>query len=32
MDIASLLGADADSLLNHVSKGIPKEDLHLPGP
>jgi len=32
MDIASLLGEDADSLLNHVSKGIPKEDLHLPGP
>jgi class I fructose-bisphosphate aldolase len=32
MDIASLLGDDADSLLNHVSKGIPKEDLHLPGP
>jgi len=32
MDIASLLGDDADSLLNHVSKGIPKDDLHLPGP
>jgi fructose-bisphosphate aldolase, class I len=32
MDIASLLGDDADSLLSHVSKGIPKEDLHLPGP
>ena len=32
MDIAALLGDDADSLLNHVSKGIPKEDLHLPGP
>jgi class I fructose-bisphosphate aldolase len=32
MDIASLLGDDADSLLTHVSKGIPKEDLHLPGP
>ena len=32
MDIASLLGDDAESLLKHVSKGIPKEDLHLPGP
>jgi fructose-bisphosphate aldolase, class I len=32
MDIAALLGNDADSLLTHVSKGIPKEDLHLPGP
>ncbi len=32
MDIAALLGNDADSLLSHVSKGIPKEDLHLPGP
>jgi class I fructose-bisphosphate aldolase len=32
MDIAALLGDDADSLLTHVSKGIPKEDLHLPGP
>jgi class I fructose-bisphosphate aldolase len=32
MDIASLLGNDADSLLTHVSKGIPKDDLHLPGP
>jgi fructose-bisphosphate aldolase, class I len=32
MDIAALLGDDAEPLLNHVSKGIPKEDLHLPGP
>src|SRR3954447_3331930 len=32
MNIASLLGEDAESLLKHVSKGIPKEDLHLPGP
>lgn len=31
-DIAGLLGAHADSLLNHVSKAIPKESLHLPGP
>jgi class I fructose-bisphosphate aldolase len=32
MDIAALLGDDADALLTHVAKGIPKEDLHLPGP
>lgn len=32
MDIQSLLGAEADSLLTHESKGIPKEDLTLPGP
>lgn len=31
-DIQSLLGADAESLLSHESKGIPKEDLILPGP
>ena len=31
-DIASLLGAEADQLLGHTSKGIPKEDLVLPGP
>ena len=31
-DIAALLGADADKLLSHVCKGIPKESLHLPGP
>ncbi len=31
-DIAGLLGANADSLLNHVCKGISKESLHLPGP
>jgi class I fructose-bisphosphate aldolase len=30
--IIDLLGDRADSLLNHVSKGIPKESLHLPGP
>lgn len=29
--IQELLGADAESLLNHVSKTIPKETLHLPG-
>ena len=32
MDLHALLGDDADDLLNHTSKGIPKEDLHLPGP
>jgi len=31
-DIAKVLGADADKLLSHVCKGIPKESLHLPGP
>ncbi len=31
-DIAGLLGKEADRLLNHVSKCIPKESLHLPGP
>lgn len=29
--IQELLGADADLLLDHVSKTIPKEDLNLPG-
>ncbi|HEY2332240.1 MAG TPA: class I fructose-bisphosphate aldolase [Acidimicrobiales bacterium] len=32
IDIPALLGDQADSLLQHVSKGIPKEDLVLPGP
>jgi class I fructose-bisphosphate aldolase len=31
-DIEALLGADTDSLLSHVCKGIPRESLHLPGP
>jgi fructose-bisphosphate aldolase, class I len=30
--IAELLGSDADSLLSHSCKGIPKEQLTLPGP
>lgn len=30
--IQELLGADADSLLGHVSKTVLKEQLHLPGP
>jgi class I fructose-bisphosphate aldolase len=32
VDIHSTLGDEADSLLGHESKGIPKEDLTLPGP
>ncbi|HEY5908386.1 MAG TPA: class I fructose-bisphosphate aldolase [Vicinamibacteria bacterium] len=31
-DIEGLLGADARPLLDHASKGIPKQTLHLPGP
>ena len=31
-DIASLLGSEADSLLGHACRGIPKASLHLPGP
>jgi class I fructose-bisphosphate aldolase len=31
-DLEGLLGADARALLDHKSKGIPKEQLHLPGP
>lgn len=30
--LKSTLGNNADSLLNHVCKTIPKEKLHLPGP
>ena len=32
MDIQSLLGDEAESLLKHESKGIPADDLTLPGP
>jgi fructose-bisphosphate aldolase, class I len=32
VDLHALLGDDADALLSHTSKGIPKEDLILPGP
>ena len=32
MDIQALLGDEAESLLTHESKGIPKDDLILPGP
>jgi fructose-bisphosphate aldolase, class I len=31
-DIQSVLGDRADDLLAHECKGIPKEDLHAPGP
>src|SRR3954470_8491102 len=30
--ITSLLGADAESLLSYVAKGVNKSTLHLPGP
>ena len=29
--IQELLGSEAETLLNHISKTIPKENLHLPG-
>ncbi len=32
MDIEGLLGDEAESLLSHESKTIPREDLSLPGP
>jgi class I fructose-bisphosphate aldolase len=32
VDIQALLGDEAEHLLSHVSKGIPKDDLTLPGP
>ena len=32
MDIQALLGDEAESLLTHESKGIPKDELILPGP
>jgi len=31
-DIVSLLGAEADSLLEHTCTGIPKKLVHVPGP
>ncbi|WP_299756323.1 class I fructose-bisphosphate aldolase [uncultured Pontibacter sp.] len=31
-NIVSLLGSDAESLLQHKSQTIPKEQLHVPGP
>ena len=32
MDIQSLLGSDAESLLSHTCVGVPRESLVLPGP
>ena len=32
MDVRQLLGDQAEALLTYEAKGIPKEDLHLPGP
>jgi class I fructose-bisphosphate aldolase len=32
VDYTSLLGDEAEQLLTHVSKGIPKDDLIVPGP
>lgn len=32
MELEKLLGDEADELLSHESKGIPKDDLVLPGP
>jgi class I fructose-bisphosphate aldolase len=32
VDIQALLGDEAEHLLSHVAKGIPKDDLTLPGP
>lgn len=31
-DITAMLGKEADELLNHECKGIPKNQLHIPGP
>src|SRR5690349_22180673 len=31
-NISELLGKDSDFLLKHVSKTVPKEQLHIPGP
>ena len=31
-DISAMLGDEADKLLNHVCKGVPKNGLHVPGP
>ncbi len=32
VDIESLLGAEADSLLNHKCLGVPKDSINTPGP
>jgi class I fructose-bisphosphate aldolase len=31
-DVAAILGADAEKLLGHTCKGIPKESIQMPGP
>lgn len=31
MDITNLLADEADSLLNHICNGIPKDQIHVPG-
>ena len=31
MNIETLLGSEAESLLTHICRGIPKDNLHLPG-
>jgi fructose-bisphosphate aldolase, class I len=31
-NISELLGKDSESLLKHISKTVPKEQLHIPGP
>lgn len=31
-DITALLGNDAENLLEHTCRGVPRETLHLPGP
>ena len=31
-NIVSLLGNEADKLLGHVCRGVPKESVHVPGP
>ena len=32
MDIYEQLGSEVEDLLSHTCQGIPKENLHLPGP
>jgi class I fructose-bisphosphate aldolase len=32
VDVTTLLGEEAEALLTHTAKGIPKDDLTLPGP
>jgi len=32
LDLEALLGAEADNLLAHISRDLPRELLHLPGP